>query len=440
MFDALSEKLQRAFQRLSSHGTVSEKDLDEALREVRVALLEADVNFRVVREFINSVRERAIGAQVLTSLTGPQQVIGIVNQELTRILGGSQAGLATAPRPPSVFLLLGLKGSGKTTFAAKLALHLRKAGGRPMLIAADPYRVAASQQLQTLGRQFSVPVFAGDLSDVGRFAREAIEEARRTGATALVVDSAGYLQIDDDVEGEVRELERSFAPHETLLVVDAMTGQEAVNVAEEFGRVAKLTGFVLTKLDGDARGGAALSIRSITGLPVKFIGTGERPEALEPFHPERFASRILGMGDVLTLVEKAQQTIGAEDVERLGRKMKARDLDLNDFLDQLRRVRSMGPLGDLLSMLPGLGGIKRQLGAAELDDGYFRRAEAVVCSMTAQERRSPEIIGPSRRRRIAAGSGTSPQEVSQLLKQWKEAKKIMQQMASGKTARFLGIR
>jgi signal recognition particle subunit SRP54 len=440
MFDALSEKLQRVFNRLSSHGTVTEKDLDEALREVRVALLEADVNFRVVREFVNSVRERATGAEVLKSLTGPQQVVAIVNEELTKVLGGAQAGLETAPQPPTVILLLGLKGAGKTTFAAKLALFLRKHGGKPFLVAADPYRVAASQQLQTLGRQFNTPVFVGDLSDRPRFAREAIEEAKRNGASAIIVDSAGYLQLDEDVVEEIQSLESSFKPHETLLVVDAMTGQEAVHVAEEFRNAAPLTGFVLTKLDGDARGGAALSIRAMTGLPVKFIGTGERADALEPFHPERFASRILGMGDVLTLIERAQEAVGQDEVEVLSRRMKAKQLDLNDFVLQLQQVRRMGPIGDLVGMIPGLGGIKKQLQTADLDDKYFRRAEAVVFSMTPEERRFPEMINGSRRRRIAAGSGTTPQDVNQLLKQWKEAKKIMQMMASGKRSRLLGIR
>jgi signal recognition particle subunit SRP54 len=440
MFDALSDKLQRVFGRLSSHGTVTEKDLDEALREVRVALLEADVNFRVVREFINAVRERASGIEVLKSLTGPQQVIAIVNEELTSMLGGSQATLNTAPQNPTVILLLGLKGAGKTTFAAKLALHLRKSGGRPMLVSADPYRVAAGEQLQTLGRQYNIPVFAGDLSDLKKLASGALDEARRGAATALIVDSAGYVQVDEDVVEEIKDLESSFKPDETLLVVDAMTGQEAVHVAEEFGNATQVSGFVLTKLDGDARGGAALSIRSMTGLPIKFVGTGERADALEAFHPERFASRILGMGDVMTLIEKAQATIGEEDVADIKRKMKANQMDLNDFIVQLQQVKKMGPIGDLLGMIPGMGGIKRQLQATQLDDSFFKQAEAIVFSMTPQERRNPDMINGSRRRRIATGSGTTPQDVNQLLKQWKEAKKMMQMMASGKAARLFGMR
>jgi signal recognition particle subunit SRP54 len=440
MFDALSDKLQRVFSRLSSHGTVTEKDLDEALREVRVALLEADVNFRVVREFVNAVRERALGIEVLQSLTGPQQVIAIVNEELTKVLGGAQSGLATAPQQPTVIMLLGLKGSGKTTFTGKLGLYLRKQGGKPLLVAADPYRVAASQQLQSLGRQYNVAVFAGDLTDQAAFARAAVEEARRIGASAIIVDSAGYLQLDEDVVEEIQGLENAFKPHETLLVVDAMTGQEAVHVAEEFGKAVPITGFVLTKLDGDARGGAALSIRAMTGLPVKFIGTGERADALEAFHPERFASRILGMGDVLSLIERAQDAIGQDEVAEMGRRMKAKQFDLNDMFTQLRQVQRMGSINDLINMIPGLGGIKRQLQGAELDESFFKRAEAVYLSMTPDERRFPDMINGSRRRRIAAGSGTTPQDVNQLLKQWKEAKKMMQSMASGKMARMLGIR
>jgi signal recognition particle subunit SRP54 len=440
MFDALSDKLQSVFSRLSSHGTVSEKDLDEALREVRVALLEADVNFRVVRDFIGAVRERASGAEVLQSLTGPQQVISIVNEELTAMLGGSQATLTMAPQNPTVLLLLGLKGAGKTTMAAKLALHLRKAGGWPLLVSADPYRVAAGEQLKTLGRQTDIPVFDGDSGDIKKLARESIAEAQRSNATALIVDSAGYLQLDEDVIEDIKALEDGFQPTETLLVVDAMTGQEAVHVAEEFGNATQISGFVLTKLDGDARGGAALSIRAMTGLPIKFVGTGERPDALEPFHPERFASRILGMGDVMTLIEKAQAEVGQDEMVDFGKRAKSGQLDLNDFVQQMQQVRRMGPIGDLLSMMPGMGNMKRQLQATQIDDTFFTRMEAIVFSMTPAERRNPDLINGSRRKRIADGSGTTPADVNQLLKQWKEAKKLMQSMASGRTAKMLGIR
>ncbi len=440
MFDALSDKLQRVFSRLSSHGTVSEKDLDEALREVRVALLEADVNFRVVREFINSIRERSSGAEVLQSLSGPQQVIKIVSEELVNMLGGSQAQLETAPQPPTVILLLGLKGAGKTTLAAKLALHLKKGGGRPLLVSADPYRIAAAEQLQTLGRQNDVPVFEGNASDIKKLARAALDEARRTAAGTLIVDSPGYLQLDEDVVEEIKALESGFQPHETLLVVDAMTGQEAVHVAEEFGQATRISGFVLTKLDGDARGGAALSIRAMTGLPIKFIGTGERADALEAFHPDRFAQRILGMGDVMTLIEKAQAQVGQDTMVDFGKRAKAGQLDLNDFVAQMQQVRKMGPIGDLIGMIPGMGNMKRQLQATQIDDTFFKRMEAIVFSMTPAERHTPDMINGSRRKRIADGSGTTPADVNQLLKQWKEAKKLMQSMASGKMAKMMGIR
>jgi signal recognition particle subunit SRP54 len=336
-------------------------------------------------------------------------------------------------------MLLGLQGAGKTTLAAKLGLHLQKQGQRPLLVAADPHRVAAQQQLLALGRQYNIPAYAGTLDDFNALARDAMTEARRIGATTVVVDSAGHLQVDEDVTEEVQAIVNAFKPHESLLVVDAMTGQEAVHVAEEFISIANVTGFVLTKLDGDARGGAALSIRAVTGLPIKFIGTGERADALEAFHPERFASRILGMGDVLTLVEKAQQELDQDDMVAFGKKAKANQLDLNDFVKQLAQVRKMGPIGDLLGMIPGMGNIKRQLQATEIDDTFFKHAEAIVFSMTPQERRNPDMINGSRRRRIAIGSGTSTQDVNQLLKQWKEAKKIMQMMASGRTAKFLGI-
>lgn len=440
MFDALSDRLQRVFSRLSSHGTVTEKDLDEALREVRVALLEADVNFRVVREFIATVRERAVGAEVLQSLSGPQQVIAIVNEELTNILGGSQATLATANQPPTVILLLGLKGAGKTAFASKLALHLRKSGGRPMLVAADPYRMAAVEQLQTLGRQHNVPVFAGDMSDFKKLGQDALNEARRNGNTAMIVDSAGHLQLDEDVVAELQELEDSFHPNEILLVVDAMTGQEAVNVAEEFVKASKVTGFVLTKLDGDARGGAALSIRKMTGLPIKFIGTGERADALEAFYPDRFASRILGMGDVLTLIDKAQSAIGQENAENLAKRIKSKQFDLNDMMQQLESVKQMGSLEDLVKMIPGGAAMRSKLGPMQMDDSFFKRAFAVYYSMTPEERKRPDMINGSRRKRIAAGSGTTPQDVNQLIKQWEQTKKMMQQAMSGKMFKMLGMR
>ena len=431
MLEALTQKLQSAFNRLGSHGSITEKDLDEAMREVRIALLEADVNFKVVRDFIGSVRERALGAGVLRSLTGPQQVIAIVQEELVHTLGDSQSTMKSAPHPPSVVLLVGLKGSGKTTTAAKLALHLRKGGARPLLLAADPYRVAASEQLQALGRQLGIPVFGGDgASDPAHLARQALAEARRLGATFLVVDTAGHMQVDQEMLAETADLEHHLSPSEVLLVVDAMTGQEAVHVAQEFHQTLGVTGFIVTKMDGDARGGAALSIRAVTGLPIKFIGTGEKTDALEPFHPDRFASRILGMGDVLSLVEKAREMVTEDEARIMQRKLKTGSLDLEDFLLQFQRVRSMGPLSQVLEMIPGLGAARRQLAAEAIDESQVKKMEAIIHSMTPQERHNPQIIDGSRRRRIARGSGTTPQDVNQLLNQWRQAKKLIESMSS----------
>jgi signal recognition particle subunit SRP54 len=430
MLEALSQKLQSTFHRLGSHGTITEKDLDEAMREVRIALLEADVNFKVVREFIGSVRERAVGAGVLSSLTGPQQVIAVVQEELVHILGDSSTGLKTASHPPSVILLVGLKGSGKTTTAAKLALHLRKGGARPLLVAADPHRVAASEQLQALGRQLSIPVFAGAGDRNPKdLARRALEEAKRLGSSFVLVDTAGYMQVDQEMLAETAELQRHLSATDVLLVVDAMTGQEAVNVAQEFHQALGVSGFIISKMDGDARGGAALSIRAVTGLPIKFIGTGEKTDALEPFHPDRFASRILGMGDVLSLVEKARELVSEEEARSMQRKLRTGSLDLEDFLHQFQRVRDMGPLSQVLEMIPGLGAARRQLAAAQIDESQIKRIEAIIHSMTPQERHSPQIIDGSRRRRIARGSGTSPQDVNQLLNQWRQAKKLIESMS-----------
>jgi signal recognition particle subunit SRP54 len=433
MLEALSQKLQSTFHRLGSHGSITEKDLDEAMREVRIALLEADVNFKVVREFIGSARERALGAGVLRSLTGPQQVVAVVQEELVHILGDSQSALKSAPHPPSVVLLVGLKGSGKTTTAAKLALHLRKGGARPLLLAADPYRVAASEQLQALGRQLGIPVTGGDgAGDPGHLAREALAEARRLGATFLVVDTAGHMQVDQEMLAETADLKRHLSPSEVLLVVDAMTGQEAVHVAQEFHQTLGVTGFIVTKMDGDARGGAALSIRAVTGIPIKFIGTGEKTDALEPFHPDRFASRILGMGDVLSLVEKARDMVSEDEARAMQRKLRTGSLDLDDFLLQFQRVRDMGPLSQVLEMIPGLGAARRQLAAQTVDESQLKKVEAIIHSMTPHERHNPQIIDGSRRRRIARGSGTTPQDVNQLLNQWRQAKKLIESMSSSR--------
>ena len=439
MLELLTDKLQTVFRRLSNRGIVTEKDLDEALREVRLALLEADVNFKVVRQFIADVREQALGAKVLGSLTGPQQVISVVHKELVKILGESQSVLQTAKQPPTVVMLVGLKGSGKTTTAAKLALHLRKGGSRPLLVAADPHRVAAVEQLRALGRQLDIPVFGGDgTRSPSQVAKGALDEARRTGLNLLLVDTPGYTQVADEMLTEVKELHRSFSPSEVLLVVDAMTGQEAVNVAQEFHEALGVTGFIITKMDGDARGGAALSIRAVTGLPVKFIGTGEKVDALEPFHPDRFASRILGMGDVLSLIEKAQETVDQTEAKAMEHKLRTGTLDLNDFLAQIQQVKRMGPLTQILDMLPGMRGVKGQLNEAMLDESAWKRTEAIVYSMTPRERRNPEMIDGSRRRRIARGSGTTVQDVNQLLKQWREAKKLMEALASGRGPKMFG--
>ncbi len=439
MLEALSDKLSGVFQKLGSHGTITEKDLDEAMREVRIALLEADVNFKVVRTFIASVRERALGAEVLKSLTGPQQVIGIVNEELVNILGGSQATLQLASKPPTVIMLVGLKGSGKTTTAAKLGLHLRKSGAKPMLVAADPYRMAAGEQLKSLGKQLGMPVFAGEegqkLTDL---CAASLKEAQRQGATVVIVDTAGRSTIDGEMMTEITEMRTALNPNEVILVLDAMTGQEAVNVAQEFHNQLNVTGIVASKMDGDARGGAVLSIRAVTGLPVKFIGTGEKADALEPFFPDRFASRILGMGDLVSLIEKAKDSISDQDVKAIEKKMKSKSLDLEDFMQQFQRIKKMGPMNQLVDMLPGMGQIKRQMKVDSFDEGFWNKAEAVVYSMTPQERKHPEIINGSRRRRIATGSGTTPQEVNQLLNQWKEAKKIMQGFANNRSG-FLNM-
>ncbi len=439
MLEALSDKLSGVFQKLGSHGTISEKDLDEAMREVRIALLEADVNFKVVRQFIASVRERALGSEVLKSLTGPQQVIGIVNEELIKILGGDPSTLQLASKPPTVIMLVGLKGSGKTTTAAKLALHLRKNGGRPLMVAADPYRVAGSEQLRALGRQLGIPIYAGDESlSLPDLCSASLGEAKRQGATVLIVDTAGRSTIDGEMMTEVSQMSSSLQPTETILVLDAMTGQEAVNVAQEFHTQLNVTGIIVSKMDGDARGGAVLSIRAVTGLPVKFIGTGEKSDALEPFFPDRFASRILGMGDMIGLIERAKEAISEQDVQSIERKMKSKSLDLEDFIVQFQRIKKMGPLNQLVDMIPGMGQVKRQMKVDSFDDSFWNKAEAVVYSMTPQERKHPEIINGSRRRRIATGSGTTPQEVNQLLNQWKEAKKIMQTFAGNRSG-FLNM-
>ncbi|MBI5289115.1 MAG: signal recognition particle protein [Chloroflexi bacterium] len=434
MLEALTDKLTGVFSKLGSHGTITEKDLDEAMREVRIALLEADVNFKVVRQFIATVRERALGQEVLQSISGSQMVIGIVNEELINILGGDPSNLKLASKPPTVIMLVGLKGSGKTTTAAKLALHMRKQGQKPLLVAADPYRMAAVDQLKSLAKQLGMPVVLPDEGQgVADLCTASLKEASRQGASVLIVDTAGRSTIDSEMMQEVTDVRKALNPSEVILVLDAMTGQEAVNVAQEFHNQLDVTGIIVSKMDGDARGGAVLSIRAVTGLPVTFIGMGEKSDALEPFFPDRFASRILGMGDVVGLIEKAKDTISEQDVESLEKKMKAKQLDLEDFITQFQRIKKMGPMNQLLDMLPGMGQIKRQMKVDSFDESFWNKAEAVVYSMTPEERKRPEMINGSRRKRIARGSGTTPQEVNQLLNQWKEAKKIMQQFATNRS-------
>ncbi|GIW13374.1 MAG: signal recognition particle protein [Tepidiforma sp.] len=437
MFETLTDRLQGAFKKFGARGIVTEEDLDQALREVRMAMLEADVNFRVVREFTQRVREKALGAEVLRSLTPAQQVIDIVHQELIDILGGEAPKLATAARPPTVIMLVGLQGSGKTTSAAKLANLLKKQRLRPLLAACDIYRPAAVDQLVTLARSLDVPIHEeGTAQKPAVIAQNALEKAKRMGATHLIVDTAGRLHIDDDMMNEVAELRRLLDPAEVLFVADAMAGQDAVNAAKEFHERVGTTGLILTKMDGDARGGAALSIRAVTGVPVKFIGVGEKADALEPFYPDRLASRILGMGDLLTLIEKAKETMGEEDTDAFKDKLKKGTFDLQDFVDQLRKVRKMGPLGQLVSMLPGFNRIKMQLQVDDIDDRFFAQAEAIVLSMTPWERRHPEKIDGKRRKRIARGSGTDPSQVNQLLKQFFEARKIARSLSTGKMPLF----
>ena len=437
MFESLTDKLQGVFRRLGGRGTITEKDLDEALREVRLALLEADVNYRVVKEFVTAVREQALGAQVTKSLTPMQQIIDIVNQELVHVLGGGASKLEKAKSPPTVVMLVGLKGSGKTTTTAKLALHLRRHGESPLMVAADPERVAAVEQLRALGQQLNVPVVAVAANVRPEQACKAgLEEAKRLRATAVLVDTVGYVQLQEAAAAELRRLHAVLQPTEALLVADAMTGQEAVHAAEEFHKAVPLTGLILTKLDGDARGGAALSIRSVTGIPIKFVGVGEKADALEPFYPDRFASRILGMGDLLTLIEKAQAELTDTDVESLTQRMKKGALTLDDFLEQYQRIKRMGPMTQLLGLIPGFAQIKSRLNVDEMDESFFKHTEAIIYSMTQDERRNPDIIDGSRRRRIALGSGTSPADVNRVLKQFKEAKRIMQMISTGRGSKI----
>ena len=430
MFETLSDRLNQSLGKLSRKGHLTEQDVDEAMREVRRALLEADVNFKVAKDFIAAVRERAVGQDVLKSLTPGQTVISIVNEELINILGNEREPLKLPERPPQIIMLVGLQGSGKTTHAAKLATLLRKEGRLPLLVAADVYRPAAIKQLQTLGRQIDVPVFEeGTSTNPVQIAQHAIKYANERGYSTVIIDTAGRLQIDERMMAEVADIERTVQPTEILLVADAMTGQEAVNVAEAFNTTLGISGLILTKMDGDARGGAALSIRAVTGVPIKFIGTGEKMDAMEPFYPQRLASRILGMGDVLSLIERASEQTNEEDAKDLQARLTKGQFNLEDFLDQIQKIKKMGPLNQLLEMIPGMGAQLRQAKAQISDDDY-KRIEAIIYSMTFEERRRPQLIDGRRRRRIAKGSGTTREEVSQLIKQFEEMRKMMAQMGS----------
>lgn len=433
MFEVLSGKLNKALSLLGSKGRLTEKDVDRALREVRMALLEADVNFRVAKDLIARIRQRSLSEEVLKSLSPGQQVIKVTDEELTAILGGGVRQLEVSPQPPSVILMVGLNGSGKTTTSAKLAKHLKQLGQLPVLVAADLDRPAAVHQLEILGKQVEVEVFKGEASQpITEVIREGARYASELDAAWMIVDTAGRFQIDSDLMEELDQVKSAAGPVETLLVVDAMTGQDAVNAAQEFHSRIGLTGLVLTKIDGDARGGAALSIVSVTGVPVKFMGTGEQVGALEQFHPDRLASRILGMGDMLTLVEKAQATFEDEQAVELEKKIRHSTFDLQDFLSQLQQLKRMGPLSQVLEMVPGMASIRGKLPDDQMNENNIKKVEAIISSMTPEERRRPEIIGGSRRRRIARGSGTLPQDINQLLNQFRQMQKLMRQISSGK--------
>ena len=431
IFESLSDRLQETFKKLRGHGKLTEDDVNEAMRDVRMALLEADVNFKVVRNFIKTIKERAIGQEILETLTPAQVVIKIVDEELTNLMGGTQSRINMSPQPPTVIMMVGLQGAGKTTSAGKLGLSLRKQGKRPVLVAADIYRPAAIKQLQVVGENLGIPVFAmEECKDAVKIARESLQYAQSHANDVIIVDTAGRLQIDEKLMQELKDIKSSVKPHEILLVVDAMTGQEAVNVAETFNNDLGLDGVVLTKLDGDARGGAALSIKAVTGCPIKFIGMGEKLEALEPFYPDRMASRILGMGDVLSLIEKAQTTFDLEEAKRMEKKLRKDEFTLDDFLSQMQQVKKLGSLDQILGMIPGMGDLKKKLGDQELDlnGKEMRQIEAIITSMTPQERADITIINGSRRKRIAKGSGTRVQDVNKLLKQFGEMRKMMKKM------------
>lgn len=424
-FDGLSERLEAAFQRLKSKGSLTEADVRSAMREVRLALLEADVNYKVAKDFTEKVTKRAVGEQVMESLTPAQMVIKIVNEELTELMGGTKARLAVANHPPTVVMMCGLQGSGKTTHSAKIALMLKNEGHRPLLAACDIYRPAAIKQLQVVGESIGVPVFEMGQTNPVEIAKEAIKLAKDHGYDYVFLDTAGRLHIDEELMDELKNIKAETEPNEIMLVVDAMTGQDAVNVAKAFDDALGITGVLMSKLDSDTRGGAALSVLAVTGKPIKFVGTGEKLDDFEPFHPERMASRILGMGDMLTLIERAQSTIDEQEAMKLANKLKEEQtFDLDDLLDQMKQIKKMGPLKQIMGMLPGVGD---KLKDVDIDDRQLLRIEALITSMTPAERAKPSIINPSRKKRIAAGSGNSVADVNRLLKQFEEMQKMMKQ-------------
>jgi signal recognition particle subunit SRP54 len=436
MFDSLTEKLGSVFKKLRGHGKLTEQNINEALKEVRLALLEADVNFKVVKDFIDRIRTRAVGREVLESLTPAQQVVKVVHEELISLMGDVNPGLSLSYKPPIPFMLVGLQGSGKTTTAAKLGKYLKDKGRKPYLVPADVRRPAAIDQLKKLGEQLGIPVFNSDPKETPlKICRQALVWADGEGGDTLIIDTAGRLHIDEDLMKELEDIKREINPREILLVADAMTGQDAVNVAKKFNETLDIHGVILTKLDGDARGGAAISIKSVTGKPIKFIGMGEKLDALELFHPDRMASRILGMGDVLSLIEKAQENIDAKKAQELERKLLKDKFTLEDFLDQLQQIKKMGSMEQILSMIPGVGRLKLPSNL-EGSEKELVKVEAIIRSMTREERRSPEILNGSRRLRIAKGSGTSVQDVNQLLKQYLQTKKMLRQFKKGGVRSF----
>jgi signal recognition particle subunit SRP54 len=441
MFESLTDKLQKVFDGLSGRGKLSEADVDAAKREVRLALLEADVNYKVVKDFVARVRERAIGAEVMKSLTPAQQVVKIVNEELVQLLG-EPARLDLSGPTPHVVMLVGLQGSGKTTTGAKLALTLRKSGQRPLLVAADTYRPAAIHQLEVLGKQLDIPVHSeGDKVPPPVICTNAVRRARESAYTVVILDTAGRLQINEQMMQELDEIKRLTAPQEILLVADAMTGQQAVNVAKTFHERLGVTGLILTKVDGDARGGAAISMREVTGVPIKYLGVGEKTDALELFHPDRMANRILGMGDVLTLIERAQESMDQEQSLTSAKRLMKGEFDLEDFQQQMQQVRKIGPLSQLMDMIPGFNRLSKDI-APDVTDQQMKRIEAIINSMTREERRHPEMINANRKRRIARGSGTDVQDINELLSQFKQIKRMMKQMAGAgkqRKGRFPGF-